>query len=343
MISLGRQFNASKIGYNQTNALFKNFNSNTPYSTLFKKNIGTTSSCLFKQSSGFWKKHITKLNKVTNEVIYFSSFSKMKFKLCNFLKQIQQPSPNILFNSKNTFRQFRRHESNFFKYNQTKSIFKETNSRFFNSFLLLFNLFLKNFSAKLDLIKLRLLKNRSRFIASISAVGIFSWDEHRITDEDIKIEVNDIMKTFTNVNNKNENDENEYVRSIGVIDFEKNRRQINDKEWQLIYDKKDLIIWKRKIKGINEVGDLFEYKVLGRMYDITPLEFYQTQIDLEFRKQWDYLVVILGMIEKDTITNTELVRWVNIHFFFVRVHFTFVVNSQKFVPNFVTGTLLKFW
>jgi hypothetical protein len=316
MISLGRQFNASKIAYNQANVLFKNFNSNTSYSTLFMKNICTTSSCLFKQSCGFWKKHLTKLNKVTNEVIYFSSFSKMKFKLCNFIKQIQQPSTspsNVLFNSKKTFRQFRRDESNFFKYNQSKPIFKENNSRFFNSFLLLFNLFLKNFNVKLELVKLRLLKNRSRFIASISAVGIFSWDEHRITDEDVKKEVNDIMKTFTSVNNKNENEENEYVRSIGVIDFEKNRLQINDKEWQLIYDKKDLIIWKRKIKGINEVGDLFEYKVLGRMYDITPLEFYQTQIDLEFRKQWDYLVVILSMIEKDTITNTELVRWVNIN------------------------------
>ena len=188
-------------------------------------------------------------------------------------------------------------------------------SQYLNSLREICNTFVKNVSAKLEIFRVGL-KTRSSFFASFSAVGFFSWEDHRITDEDIKKEVKEIMAVFTLDGENNEKVKAKtqlddiQIKSVGQIDFEKNRL-INDQEWKLIYDKKDLIIWKRKIVGLEEeVGDLFEYKVLGRMYDITPLEFFQTQVDLDFRKQWDYLVVILDLVEKDLLSNTELIRWV---------------------------------
>jgi hypothetical protein len=311
MFSLRRHFNAlNKIGERQAtsvNVLYnKNFKSNATNQNLLLCMQNYYSIGCFYMRIIFKQKPCTKnikLNKVSsNEATFFFSALKLNATSRPFIL-------NLLFNAKNTFRQFH-YETKHFHTNHA------TNSKNMSAtFTRLFNLFIKSFNVTLEQIKTNLFKNRSRLIASMSAVGIFSWDERRITDEDIKAEVSDIMSGFTIVNKQNQslssNENNQsYIRSIGAIDFEKNRQLNGNAEWKLIYDKKDLIIWKRKMEGIDEVGDLFEYKVLGRMYDITPLEFYQTQIDLEFRKQWDYLVVVLDMIEKDMISNTELVRWV---------------------------------
>lgn len=87
---------------------------------------------------------------------------------------------------------------------------------------------------------------------------------------------------------------------------------LKDKEWNKIFDKKDLIIWRRKIGTEPESGsDIYEHKVLGRIDDITPIEYYQTQLDLEYRKEWDFLVILLESLQKDPVSNTELVRWVS--------------------------------
>lgn len=84
-----------------------------------------------------------------------------------------------------------------------------------------------------------------------------------------------------------------------------------NEEWTKIYDKKDLLIWRRKIGYDAESGaDVYEHKVLGRFDDLTPIEYYQVQIDLAYRTEWDFLIKILKMISKDTTSNTELIRWV---------------------------------
>ncbi len=73
-----------------------------------------------------------------------------------------------------------------------------------------------------------------------------------------------------------------------------------------------MLIWRRKIGYDTENNlDIFEHKVLGRFDEITPIEYYQVQVDLEYRKEWDFLIKFLEMIKKDPVTNTELVRWVS--------------------------------
>jgi StAR-related lipid transfer protein 7, mitochondrial len=188
-------------------------------------------------------------------------------------------------------------------------------------------------------------KKQSKYVAALSAVGLFSWDEYKITNEEIKREVNEILNTFklgdhlnkneshtqqtqllsaTNDEKKNDNhleistkiDENKTVQHR--IDFEK-ARLFEDVEWHKIFDKKNLIVWRRRIlktydpksnKEIELDYDLFEYKVLGRFDDVTPIEFFKTQIDLEFRKEWDFLVILIEMMDKHKSTNTELLRWI---------------------------------
>jgi len=128
-----------------------------------------------------------------------------------------------------------------------------------------------------------------------------------VTDNEVKKEINDVFTAFK-LNNENNNNHRQ-------IDFELSRN-IQEDGWEKIFDKKDLIIWRRRIviedndkSTSSDSVELYEYKVLGRISDVTPIEFYQTQIDLDFRKQWDYLVISIEIIDKDKTSKTELIRW----------------------------------
>lgn len=45
--------------------------------------------------------------------------------------------------------------------------------------------------------------------------------------------------------------------------------------------------------------------------DIPAKTFYQTQMDIVHRKQWDKLVVKLDLIERDDETGAETLQWVS--------------------------------
>lgn len=163
--------------------------------------------------------------------------------------------------------------------------------------------------------KLRLMNRRK--VMSLSATGtLFQWDDFKITNQDVKNEVNEILAMF-----KSTSDNDPAAGSVGKIDFEKSRSLQAEEEWKMIYDKPDLIIWRRQIKLTDENAsstgndapanyDLYEYKVLGRFFDVTPIEFFQTQIDLDYRKEWDYLVLFLNLLDTNGETSTELIHWV---------------------------------
>jgi len=163
------------------------------------------------------------------------------------------------------------------------------------------------FKTKLKQVRIPIIESKKLYALSFTA-GLFTWDEHGVTNNEVKNEINQVLTAFKITNNESKQ-----------IDFEKSRH-FQDSEWEKIFDKKDLIIWRRKIfiddedqtTNSDDNGqslELYEYKVLGRIMDVTPIEFYETQIDLKFRKQWDYLVISIEMIDKDSISNTELIRW----------------------------------
>jgi hypothetical protein len=164
--------------------------------------------------------------------------------------------------------------------------------------------------------------------ASLTAsVGIFNWDEHKITNEEVNKEVSDILTLFGIESEKQTSPDDQ--RTSKKIDFEASRK-IETDEWKKIYNEKDLIIWRRSVNISEDMDDpnsesydLFEYKVLGRMNDITPLDYFQTQIDLSYRKVWDHLVISLKTVETDENTKSELIRWVT--------HFPYPLYPREYI------------
>ena len=214
---------------------------------------------------------------------------------------------NFFSHSKNS--NYLKKELSEFKFKMRKN-FHEKKDQIFNCLSSFFLTFLKkvNFTIKSKLSKPALKK--PSYYAYLPAAAFFSWNDFRVEDDEVKHEVNSILKTFSLDNSENKDSKGNVNYQI---DFER-ARHFEDEEWKKIYDKKDLIIWRRELKLEQSPSDtdydLYEYKVLGRMNDVTPIEFYQTQIDVDFRKEWDYLVVSLEVIQKDFSTTTELVSWI---------------------------------
>ena len=71
---------------------------------------------------------------------------------------------------------------------------------------------------------------------------------------------------------------------------------------------------------------IYEYKVFGRLFDISPIDFFRTQIDLEYRKTWDHLVVkleIMSVDKKVENQTSELIQWI--------MKFPFPMNSRQYI------------
>jgi hypothetical protein len=92
------------------------------------------------------------------------------------------------------------------------------------------------------------------------------------------------------------------------------------KNWELVTDQKDFFIWRRLS---TQYPSLYEYRCAGSFYDVPAAGFYIAQIDLEYRKQWDQLVIVLDVIDADTSTGSEVVRWVT--------HFPFPMYPREYV------------
>jgi hypothetical protein len=143
-------------------------------------------------------------------------------------------------------------------------------------------------------------KKQSFYFASLSSLGIFTWDKYKINDEEVNMEVIDIFSFFhdkkqQSQDNKKDLQVNNVVGSKWLISLDQMRGR-EDEEWKIIFDKPDIIIWRRSIslteetdkedKDSKEDYDLFEYRVLGKIDDINAIEFFQTQIDLKYRQEW---------------------------------------------------------
>lgn len=154
----------------------------------------------------------------------------------------------------------------------------------------------------------RLLK-RNRLFLGYSSAAVF-WDNYRITNDELKTHVNEMLTEFRTQNHLlNINDENPIKSSS-----DENKDNLAN-EWEKVFHKKDLIIWRRKLTEFKNSKEpipsyLYEYRLFGRLYDVTPLDFYKVQIDLDYRSVWDHLVVSLKTIDFDQETKSELVHWI---------------------------------
>ncbi|NWY05215.1 STAR7 protein, partial [Nothoprocta ornata] len=92
-----------------------------------------------------------------------------------------------------------------------------------------------------------------------------------------------------------------------------------EQPWELVMDKKHFKLWRRPIEG----SHLYQYRVFGTYTDVTPRQFFNVQLDTEYRKKWDSLVIKLDVIERDLATGSEVIHWVT--------HFPYPMYSRDYV------------
>ncbi|XP_039558629.1 stAR-related lipid transfer protein 7, mitochondrial isoform X3 [Passer montanus] len=79
-----------------------------------------------------------------------------------------------------------------------------------------------------------------------------------------------------------------------------------ERGWEPLVEREHFRLWRRPIPG----SALFQYRVFGSYTDITPRQFFNVQLDTEYRKQWDSLVLKLDVVERDPATGSEVIHWV---------------------------------
>ncbi|KAM9820151.1 stAR-related lipid transfer protein 7, mitochondrial [Neosynchiropus ocellatus] len=141
-----------------------------------------------------------------------------------------------------------------------------------------------------------------RLIAALA--GVFMWDSEKIKDEEIHrcgLEL-EALEAAKNTNSPSR-------PAAGQL----------DSDWEVVIEKKDFKVWKRPIAN----SHLYEYRVLGSYNDVTPRQFFNVQLDTEYRKKWDSLVIKLDVVDRDVNTGSEVVHWAT--------HFPYPMYSRDYV------------
>ncbi len=109
----------------------------------------------------------------------------------------------------------------------------------------------------------------------------------------------------------------------------------DENKWDKIFSRHDLIIWRKKLieKDVEQQPEqpvaqscIWEYKVFGRLYDVSAIDFFRTQIDINYRSKWDHLVIKLQVMSTDKKfknQTSELVQWI--------MKYPFPMNSREYI------------
>uniref|UniRef100_A0A8C0U6M5 START domain-containing protein n=1 Tax=Cyanistes caeruleus TaxID=156563 RepID=A0A8C0U6M5_CYACU len=118
----------------------------------------------------------------------------------------------------------------------------------------------------------------------MAAIGAaFVWDGRRIEEEEMR-------------------------RTAQELQQLENPEEFPEREqpWELIMEREHFRLWRRPIPG----STLFQYRVFGSYTDVTPRQFFNVQLDTEYRKKWDSLVLKLDVVERDPASGSEVIHWV---------------------------------
>ncbi|CAG2103060.1 unnamed protein product [Medioppia subpectinata] len=131
----------------------------------------------------------------------------------------------------------------------------------------------------------------------MSAVcGLFCWDSQRITDGDLRQTIRD-FETVQRVgaSNRIPNNDNMPKSTSFSVSAETHSMNDNDGQWEAVIMRDDFKLWRKAIPNTS----LYQYKVFGTFNDIPARSFFRVQMDTEYRKKWDKLVIKLDIIEKE--------------------------------------------
>ncbi|XP_072342132.1 stAR-related lipid transfer protein 7, mitochondrial [Scyliorhinus torazame] len=147
-----------------------------------------------------------------------------------------------------------------------------------------------------------------KLVAAFAAV--FMWDNERIRDEELQRCLSDFKSVEAPAPEKQRNRE--------LAEWEPVHRKEDD-AWELVMDRPSFRLWRRPIPG----SHLYQYRVFGTYTDVTPRQFFNVQLDTEYRKKWDELVIKLEVIERDDLSGSEIVHWVT--------HFPYPLYSRDYL------------
>ncbi|KAM9734707.1 stAR-related lipid transfer protein 7, mitochondrial [Menidia menidia] len=134
--------------------------------------------------------------------------------------------------------------------------------------------------------------------------GVFMWENEKIQDEELRRCGLELQALETVKRHHTSSDSlNEHLEA----------------GWEAVVEKKDFRVWKRPIPD----SHLYEYRVLGSYCDVTPRQFFNVQLDTEYRKKWDSLVIKLDVVDRDANTGSEVVHWAT--------HFPYPLYSRDYV------------
>ncbi|XP_054468530.1 stAR-related lipid transfer protein 7, mitochondrial [Anoplopoma fimbria] len=120
--------------------------------------------------------------------------------------------------------------------------------------------------------------------------GIFLWENEKIQDEEIQRCGLELQAM-------------EAVKCLNTTSGTKAGQL--EPGWEVVVENKGFKVWKRPIPD----SHLYEYRVLGSYNDVTPRQFFNVQLDTEYRKKWDALVIKLEVVDRDAYTGSEVVHW----------------------------------
>lgn len=148
-------------------------------------------------------------------------------------------------------------------------------------------------------------KKKTKSLGVLFGAILFQWDKEKITEEEMKScadEIHDVRRA------KYYSDTGKAIPETNVLC-----------NWEKVIDKSHLVAWRKPVQN----SYLFEYKVYGTYSDIPARAFFNVQIDLEYRKQWDKLVIELEVIDRDEKTGCEVVRWLT--------HFPYPMYNREYI------------
>uniref|UniRef100_UPI00398EE47E stAR-related lipid transfer protein 7, mitochondrial n=1 Tax=Pristiophorus japonicus TaxID=55135 RepID=UPI00398EE47E len=140
-------------------------------------------------------------------------------------------------------------------------------------------------------------------------VAVFLWDDQRIRDEELQSCLNDFKNLEVPMADKQQSKERAAC----------DRHHKQDIAWELVMDRPSFRLWRRPIPG----SHLYQYRVFGTYTDVTPRQFFNVQLDTEYRKKWDELVIKLEVVERDACSGSEIVHWVT--------HFPYPMYSRDYL------------
>lgn len=134
-----------------------------------------------------------------------------------------------------------------------------------------------------------LLKNRKSPLSLMLGAVLFSWADERVTDDDLNTYIDDMREFWDNHDGSNDS-------------------KIKDHEghdWEKVVDNGSFKLWRCPVPD----SHLYQYKAYGTYSDISARAFFDVQVDIEYRKEWDSHVIKIEKVDEDKETGSEIIYW----------------------------------